>query len=422
MREIQASEFDLVVLKGKKVAVDFYSTECPPCEALAPKFDALAALYGNDIEFVKIYRQGNRELAEELGVKSSPTVLFYDNGKQVGEMLSGGVLRSAMQRNLDALLTAERAQAIAKSILPVRSEYDVIVIGGGPAGLAAGIYLGQAKLKTCIIDTQLPGGQVGVSHQISNYPGFVEPIPGYMLAHYMGEQAKHNGVDMKLAVEVNSVNLDSKEVVIDGYETVVAKRIVIANGASPRYLGIPGERELKGKGISYCATCDGKYYQDREVVVVGGGNSAVEEAEFIAKFASKITLIHQFDQLTANKEAQEKLLSNPKVSVLYSSEPRSFAQSGSKMELQYEDLKTKEVKKLITDGVFIFVGMKPNAELYNGMLKTNDWGYILTDEDCRTNISGVFAAGDIISKKYRQITTAVADGTIAAMAISKELM
>lgn len=422
MREIQASEFESVVLKGKKVAVDFYSTECPPCEALAPKFDALAALYGNDIEFVKIYRQGNRELAEELGVKSSPTVLFYDNGKQVGEMLSGGVLRSAMQRNLDALLTAERAQAIAKSILPVRSEYDVIVIGGGPAGLAAGIYLGQAKLKTCIIDTQLPGGQVGVSHQISNYPGFVEPIPGYMLAHYMGEQAKHNGVDMKLAVEVNSVNLDSKEVVIDGYETVVAKRIVIANGASPRYLGIPGERELKGKGISYCATCDGKYYQDREVVVVGGGNSAVEEAEFIAKFASKITLIHQFDQLTANKEAQEKLLSNPKVSVLYSSEPRSFAQSGSKMELQYEDLKTKEVKKLITDGVFIFVGMKPNAELYNGMLKTNDWGYILTDEDCRTNISGVFAAGDIISKKYRQITTAVADGTIAAMAISKELM
>lgn len=422
MREIQTADFESVVLKGKNVVVDFYSTECPPCEALAPKFDALAKLYGSDIEFVKIYRQGNRELAEQLGVKSSPTVLFYANGQMVGEMLTGGVKRSDMQRNLDAMLPADRAKAIAASIKPVRSEYDVIIIGGGPAGLAAGIYLGQAKLKTCIIDTQLPGGQMGVSHQISNYPGFADPQPGYMLAHFMGEQAKHNGADMKLAVEVTSVDLVKKEVVIDGFETVAAKRIIIANGASPRYLGIAGERELKGKGISYCATCDGKYYQDREVVVVGGGNSAVEEAEFIAKFARKITLIHQFDQLSANKEAQERLLSNPKVSVLYSSEPRSFAQSGGKMEVQYEDLKTKEIKTLVTDGVFIFVGMKPNTDLYSGALKTNEWGYILTDEDCRTNIDGVFAAGDIISKKYRQITTAVADGTIASMAISRELM
>lgn len=422
MREIQAADFESVVLKGRKVVVDFYSTECPPCEALAPKFDAMAKLYGNDFEFVKIFRQGNRELADQLGVKSSPTVLFYDHGTQVGEMLTGGIKRSAMQRSLDAMLPKERAAAIAASIVPVRSEYDVIVIGGGPAGLAASIYLGQAKLRTCIIDTQLPGGQVGVSHQISNYPGFVEPVPGYMLAHYMGEQAKHNGVDMKLAVEVTAVDLDKKEVLIDGYETVAAKRIVIANGASPRYLGIPGERELKGKGVSYCATCDGKYYQDREVVVVGGGNSAVEEAEFIAKFASKITLIHQFDQLTANKEAQEKLLANPKVSVLYSCEPRSFAQIGGKMEIAYEELKTKQNKTIATDGIFIFVGMQPNADLYKGKLKTNDWGYILADEDCRTSIPGVFAAGDIISKKYRQITTAVADGTIAAMAISKELM
>lgn len=422
MREIQAADFESVVLKGRKVVVDFYSTECPPCEALAPKFDAMAKLYGSDFEFVKIFRQGNRELADQLGVKSSPTVLFYDHGTQVGEMLTGGIKRSDMQRNLNAMLPKERAAEIVASIVPVRSEYDVIVIGGGPAGLAASIYLGQAKLSTCIIDTQLPGGQVSVSHQISNYPGYVNPLPGYLLAHNMAEQAKHNGVHMKLAVEVTAVDLDKKEVLIDGYETVAAQRIIIANGASPRYLGIPGERELKGKGVSYCATCDGKYYQDREVVVIGGGNSAVEEAEFIAKFASKITLIHQFDQLTANKEAQEKLLANPKVSVLYSCEPRSFAQVGDKMEIAYEELKTKQNKTITTDGVFIFVGMKPNTELYSGKLKTNDWGYILTDEDCRTSIPGVFAAGDIISKKYRQITTAVADGTIASMAISKELM
>jgi len=422
MKEITAKDFESTVLKGKKVVVDFYSTECPPCEALAPKFHALAELYGDDFEFVKIFRQGNRELAEELNVKSSPTVLFFENGTQVGDQLTGGIQRSSMVKNLEAMLAPERAKEIRESVEKKTSEYDVAILGGGPAGLAAAIYLGQAKLKTVLVDTQLPGGQVGVSHQISNYPGFVDPQPGFMLAHYMGEQAKANGADMRLAVEVSDINLNNKTLVVDGTETIKAKKIVLSTGASPRYLNIPGEKEYKGKGISYCATCDGKYYQDREVVVVGGGNSAVEEAEFIAKFASKITLIHQFDALTANKEAQEKLLANPKVSVLYSSEPRAFEQKGDKMVVTYEDLKSKTSKELETDGIFIFVGMKPNTDAFAGELDADDWGYIATNEDRLTSKKDIYAVGDMISKKYRQITTAVADGTIAAMAISKEMM
>lgn len=421
MKEIQASDYQKEVLQGGKVALDFYSTECPPCEALAPKFESLSELYGSEVKFIKIFRQENRELAEQLGVKGSPTVLFFDNGKQVGDVLTGGIKRSEMIKNLDALLPEATVSSIKSKIKKSESEYDVAILGGGPAGLAAGIYLGQAKLKTCLIDSALPGGQVSVSHQISNYPGFIEPQPGYMLSHYMGEQAKVNGVEMKLAVEVTGVDLVNKTIEIDGFETVKAKKIVISTGASPRYLNIPGEREYKGKGISYCATCDGKYYEGREVVVIGGGNSAVEEADFIAKFATKITMIHQLDKLTANKEAQEKLLANPKVSVLYRSEPRAFIKDGDKMVVEYENLDTKAMEKVVTDGIFIFVGMQPNTELFKGILEENNWGYVKTNEDRLTNIESVYAVGDIIDKKYRQITTAVSDGTIAAMAISKEM-
>jgi thioredoxin reductase (NADPH) len=178
---------------------------------------------------------------------------------------------------------------------------------------------------------------------------------------------------------------------------------------------------MKGKGISYCATCDAKYYGDKEVVVIGGGNSAVEEADFISKFASKITIIHQFDAFTANKQAQEKLFANSKVNTLFSHEPRSFERNGNKIVTEVEDLKTKSRIKLTSDGVFIFIGMKPNIELFKDKLELDKWGYIKTNEDMQTSLRDIYAVGDVISKKYRQITTAVADGTIAAIAIAKEL-
>lgn len=421
MKEISSAEFEKEVLNEGLVALDFYSTECPPCEALAPKFESLNNLYGKDIKFVKIYRQENRELATQLGVSSSPTVLFFKDGQRVGTTLSGGIKRKDMMNNLDSLLPSDRIKEIKAQIKPVVTECDVVVLGGGPGGLAASIYLAQAKLNTIVVDTQLPGGQVSLTHQVSNYPGFVTPVNGYMLSHYMSEQAKHAGVTFKAAVDVTKVNLEKKEIVIDEHETIRAKKIVVSTGASPRPLGIPGEKEYKGRGISYCATCDAKYFQDKEVVVIGGGNTAVEESEFIAKFASKITLIHQFDKLTANKEAQEKLFANPKASVLFESEPRAFEKSGDKMIVTYEDLKTKELCKIKSDGIFVFVGMQPNIGLFADQgIALDKWGYISANEDMETNIDGVYAVGDVISKKYRQITTAVSDGTIAAIAISKK--
>ena len=421
MKEIVSSEFEQEVLKGGKVVLDFYSSECPPCEALAPKFESLAKLYGNDIKFLKIFRQQNRELADQLGVKSSPTLLFFDNGKEVGQVLTGGVKRKDIISNLDNLISAEEIAIIHDKIKPSVSEYDVMILGAGPGGLTAGLYLCQAKINTVLIDIALPGGHVATTHEVSNYPGFIEPQAGYMLSHNMSEQTKLCGTAYKVAVDVSKVDLDKREVILDEYETVKAKKIIIATGTSPNLMGIPGERELKGKGISYCATCDAKYYGDKEVVVIGGGNSAVEESDFISKFASKITLVHQFDALTANKTAQEKLLANPKITTMLEHEPRSFKRDGDKIITEVEDLKTKEIKTLVSDGVFIFIGMKPNVQLFKDKLAFDQWGYIKTNEDMRTSMPDIFAVGDVISKKYRQITTAVADGTIAAIAIAKEL-
>lgn len=421
MKEINAVDFQKEVLNGGKVVLDFYSTECPPCEALAPKFESLAELYGTDIKFLKIFRQQNRELADQLSVKSSPTLLFFDNGKEVAERLAGGVKRSDIVTALNSMVSVERANAIAAQIKPSVSEYDVIILGAGPGGLTAGLYLCQAKINTVLVDIALPGGHVSTTHEVSNYPGFIEPQKGYMLSHNMSEQTKACGTAYKVAVDVTKVDLIHKEVVIDDFETLRAKKIIIATGTSPNLTGADGEKELKGKGISYCATCDAKYFVDKEAIVIGGGNSAVEESDFIAKFASKVTIVHQFDTFTANKTAQEKVLANPKINVKFEHEPRAFRREGDKIVVVVEDLKTKESKELVSDGAFIFIGMKPNTALFHDRLNLDKWGYIKTDEDMRTSLPDVYAVGDVISKKYRQITTAVADGTIAAISIAREL-
>jgi len=421
MKTISTPEFEKEVLQAGKVVVDFYSTECAPCEAVAPKFDSCADIYGSDIKFVKIFRQENRELATSLEVKSSPTILFFDNGKQVGSVLTGGIKRSDLMTNLDSMLSSERATELKSKIKKTETHYDTVILGGGPAGLAAAIYLGQAKVKTALIDLALPGGQVSTTHQVSNYPGFVEPVNGYMLSHYMSEQAKGTGVEFKSAVDITSVDLKTKTILVDDVETVHYNYLILATGASPRPLGIEGEKEYKGHGVSYCATCDAKYFQDKEVIVIGGGNSAIEESDFISKFASKITVIHQFDKLQANKEAQEKAFANQKIKFLLECEPRAFIKDGDKMTVTIENLKTKNTENLSADGIFVFVGMKPNLDLFQNQFEADQWGYLKVSDEMETSVPGVYSVGDINSKKFRQITTAVADGTIAAIAVSRKI-
>lgn len=412
-----------VLEADRPTVVDFYSTECPPCEALAAKYEGLAEIYGDDLKFVKIFRQENRQLAESLGVSSSPTVLFFDKGERVGETHTGGIRRADLEQSLHALLDANRAALLKKREKKTVSKWDVAIIGAGPAGVTAAIYTAQAKLKTVVIDRGMSGGNVSVTHQVSNYPGFIEPLPGFMLAHYMAEQARAAGAEFREASDITFADLHKKEIVVDGLETIRAEKIIVATGSMPRPLGVVGEEKYKGRGVSYCATCDAKYYEGKHVVIIGGGNTAIEEALFIDKFAEKITVVHQFDKLQANKAAQEKAFGNPNIEFVFENEPREFAASkGDTVDrVTVEDLKTGERKIIECDGVFVFAGMQPNLGLFPDVFELDEWGYIKTDSQMHTVIPDVFAVGDVIHKMYRQITTATADGTIAAMAVAKEL-
>ncbi len=422
IKYINASDFEKEVTGGDRVILDFYSTECPPCEALAAKFEPLSEIYGEDVKFLKIFRQENRPLAESLGVTSSPTVIFYKGGTETGQRLSGGIKRSELVAGIEAMLTVERASELRSKIKPVVTECDVLILGGGPAGLTAGIYSAQARLNTILVDTSLPGGQVSTTHVVSNYPGFIKPVEGFMLTHFMSEQAKEAGVNFRSAVDVTDVDLAKKSILVDGFETIKAKKIILSTGSTYRELGIPGEKEYRGRGISYCATCDAKYFGDKYVVVIGGGNSAIEESLFITKFAKRVTIVHQFDKLQANREAQEKAFANNKIDFMFEHEPRSFIkQPDGSMVIEVENLKNGSHHEIKADGVFIFAGMKPNTSLFGGVLETDDAGYIITDRYMRTSMQNIFAAGDVIQKPYRQITTSVSDGTIAAITAEREL-
>lgn len=423
VREIRAADFPALRDSSRPLVVDFYSTECPPCEALAPKYEAVAGLFREDVTFVKVFRQENRELANELGVKGSPTVLFFKDGKEVGTRLTSAIKRSELLAGLRELVPPARFEMLVAQAKKTETEADVLILGGGPAGATAAIYCAQAKLKTVMVDLGLGGGNVAITHQVSNFPGFPKPMPGYLLADHMVQQAKDAGVIPRLAAEVTEIDLERRRVVLDGLETIHAKRLVLATGSSPRVIGVKGEREFKGRGVSYCATCDGKYYEGKHVVVIGGGNSAIEESLFLARFASKITIVNQFPNLQANQHAQALARAEEKINFRLATQPREFlARNGKTVDgVVVEDLEKKVTYTIDCDGVFIFAGMVPNLELIKDKLKLDQWGYVAVDDEMRTNVPHVFAAGDVASKKFRQITTAVSDGTIASMAIAKEL-
>jgi thioredoxin reductase (NADPH) len=299
--------------------------------------------------------------------------------------------------------------------------YDVIVVGAGPAGLAAAIYCARARLSTLVLDESMPGGQMKTTHKVSNYPGFPDDIGGADLAQRFALQAERFGATIARAVEITAHDLGGpvKSFELDEEQTVTAKAVILATGAKPRSLGVPGEEQFRGRGLSYCATCDGAYFEGKSIHVIGGGNSAVEEALFLTRFAKKITIIHQFDHLQCEETTAAEALAHPAIDVLWSTEPRGFHGETSVERIALEDVKTGERREVPTDGVFVFVGMVPRTDLVKEILPLAKGGTIDTDESMATSIPGLFAAGDIRTKTYRQITTAVADGTIAALSAQK---
>ncbi len=302
----------------------------------------------------------------------------------------------------------------------MEEKFDVMIIGAGAAGLTAGIYTSRAKLSTVILNEGVIGGQMILTEEVANYPG-VESTKGYMLANTMKVQAKSFGSKIKSNIKIIEYNLEGKEktVKLEDGRIFRAKAVILAPGGRPRPLNIPGETTFKGTGISYCATCDGDFFEGKEVVVVGGGNSALEEAVALTNFATKVTIIHQFDHFQAFEHAVQEAENNPKINFIMGSELREFKGNGVLEEVRIEKLSTGEMSSLKTDGSFIFVGYLPNTEAIKDIITLTDRNEMVVDGDMKTNLPGVFAAGDCISKKYRQVTTAVADGTIAALSAAE---
>ncbi len=298
----------------------------------------------------------------------------------------------------------------------MENHFDVIVIGGGPAGLTAGIYLSRAKLNTLILNEGTAGGQLILTHEIANYPG-VESISGYELARIMKSQAQKFGCKIRSNIKITSLDFkdDIKKVTVNNKEVFTSHAVILAMGGRSRTIGAPGEDKFKGKGISYCATCDGDFFQDKEIIVVGGGNSALEEAVSLTKYASKVTIVHQFDHFQAFEHYIEEAKKNSKISFIMESKIIGFTGDEKLKAVKIQNQRTGEISEMNIDGTFIFIGYVPNTESLEGVVNLNDWKEIIVEKNLMTNVPGVFAAGDCIPKKYRQVTTAVADGTIAAL-------
>lgn len=300
---------------------------------------------------------------------------------------------------------------------------ELIIIGGGPAGLTAGMYAARARIPVILLEKGVAGGQMAATETVENYPGFSEPVLGFELAQKMEEHAKRFGVEVVQDEITELVPQDHGFIIkADSGHEYSAKAVVLACGASPVKLGVPGELELAGKGVSYCAVCDGPFFRENEVAVIGGGDSAVEEAVYLARFASRVHLVHRRDELRAIKEIQERAFDEPKVEIHWSHVPEEIVGDSEVKGLKVKSVKDGSVSEIPVSGVFFYVGLHPNTSGVRCPVETDDAGFIITDTEMACSIPGIFAAGDIRSKQLRQISTAVGDGALAAYSAQQYLL
>lgn len=298
---------------------------------------------------------------------------------------------------------------------------DLIIIGAGPAGLTAGMYAARSRLRTILLERLAPGGQVLTTDQVENYPGFPEGISGFDLVDRMKRQAEKFGLLIQNQ-EVSKLELTrEKKIVVADKGGLETRALILACGAAPQKLGIDGEELMTGKGVSYCATCDGPFYRDQEVAVIGGGDTAVEEAIFLTRFASKVHLIHRRDELRATRLLQDRAMEEDKVQFVWDTIPTKIVGETGVEGLDLKNVKTGETTHLPVQGVFVFIGYTPNTGLVKGLVTLDKDGFVMTNGDMETSVPGVFAAGDIRSKLLRQVSTAVGEGATAAFAAEKYL-
>jgi len=301
------------------------------------------------------------------------------------------------------------------------SYYDVIIIGGGPAGLTAGLYASRANLNSLLIEKGLVGGQISTAEKVDNYPGFPDGIDGFELTDLMHRQATKYGLKTIIA-EVADVKPQKKQIVIKTTEgDYTARALIVASGSDRQKLGIPGEKEFTGKGVAYCATCDAAFFRDVPVVVVGGGNAAITEALHLTKFASKVTIIHRRDKLRASAVLQEKAFSEPKIGFIWDSVVEEIEGEDTVKRIKLRQVKTDEKSTMEIAGVFVAVGLKPNTDYLKGILRMDAGGHVITNDKMGTNVPGIFAAGDARHNSARQAITAAGDGATAAFYAEKFL-
>jgi len=409
---------DLIKTSKMPVIVDYFSDECPPCEVLAPIFEKMAEKYWAYIKFVKIMRQENRETALSMGVTGSPTVLFFKDGQEVGHRLNGFLTKPEVRKAIETILGDVLPPVEVK-----RVDCDLLILGGGPAGLAAGIYAGRAKLKTIIVEESICGGQIATTNHVSNYPGTDGTINGKVLAENMKAQALSFGVGIDDLKEIHEIHLAGPDKVILTEDVEYhGKAVILATGARPRALDVEGAEEYKGRGIHYCATCDGAMYEDADVLVIGGGSAAIEEAVFLTRFANHVTLVHRREGFRAAQTELEEAMANKKITFMTNKVVKAVVPGEFVLQaVVLQDVKTGEETTIPAVGVFVYVGNDPQTRLVAGQIELDAAGYIVADEDTKTSVKGVFAAGDVRTKTVRQVATATSDGAVAAIMAEKYL-
>lgn len=416
-------ELDILKQKYSLLVLDFYSDECPPCEKLAPIYEKMAKMFPS-ILFVKAFRQQNKELALSLGVSGSPTVLFFKNGEMLEPRLSGEIEEEKFKSILDSINGETGITKESNGLGEITEEYDLCIIGNGPAGLSAALYGSRYKIKQLLIG-DLPGGLMTSTHKICNFPSETE-ISGMDLTKKMTDQIEVLNVPQKKFTRVNSIeNFDNEsyKLILSNGEIIKSKTVLLATGTKHNHLNLPNEESLIGRGVSYCATCDAYFYSDKIVAVIGGSDSANTAALYLADVAKHVYQIYRGSSLRGEVAWIDQVKANEKITVIYNTNVTGIIGdnqvSGIILDKEFDGKDNLEV-----DGIFVEIGSKPEPTFINQLsLVVDKNGYIETKADQTTSLTGIWAAGDITtgSDSFRQIITACSEGAIAAQSIYKYL-
>ncbi|MBE5766625.1 MAG: thioredoxin-disulfide reductase [Clostridiales bacterium] len=403
--KINSKQLKEMLENKKTVLVDFWAPWCPHCLKINPAYEQIAQQYAGVLDVVKVDMDEDESLWDELNVELIPTLRLYVEGEAVSSIVAPES-KAAIDEFLSGILPEKKKESVS-------TVHDMIIVGGGPGGYTAALYAARAGLDTLVIERLSAGGQMALTHQIDNYPGFVDGVGGYELAEQMQQQAERFGAKTQNA-EVQSMDLKANpKAIVTSEGTFYGKTIVLATGANPRELGIPKEKELVGRGIAYCAACDGMFYKGKTVVVVGGGNTAAADALLLSRIAKKVIIVHRRDTLRATKIYHDPLMRAENVEFRWNSVVTELLHADKITGVRIKNVLNGEEKEIAADGVFVSVGRKPATELLAGQVELDDSGYIVAGETTQTSIHGVYAVGDVRTKLLRQVVTAVADGAVA---------